>query len=437
MPGFCADARGKRLAQWGPPGSPNYMKDTGRAMDRGRGMPEIPEHLREFYEKGPVRATVMAIGEDGTLTLASDAISRLRPGLRMALWRPETLDRKSGVPRDAALKDRIELIILGIAERQAIARACYLQDSVRHVRVGDRFTTGESWFSVAGMVVPRLNAPPPPPRKPEPPRLEEVSEGLRKALEEGEWPDGRRLAVGVGHYGLEYQVAVRDDHVIQEPLFDPFSRVTMPAWHESEAIIVWTPLPPNRKPVKLKEVREGLRNALEKARWPQGRSLAVGTGSGGTNYYASLRDGFVLIYQKIAANAISIPLPEPEGVVWRPILTENGGHRLMAVSEGLRQALNVGNGPEHPGRYVRYIAKGVGREGTEYRAHIWHDDRVVIDLAEDFVLTRCGFVEVGPDDRLSMRLPEPEGVVWYPLFPAAFFPSPLYPSRRPWWRFWK
>jgi hypothetical protein len=84
--------------------------------------------------------------------------------------------------------------------------------------------------------------------EPERPKLGEVSEGLRKALEEGVWPDGRRRAIGVRYYGperLEYHAAVHGDRVHLEQVFDPISRTTVPVRSEPKDT-VWKPRLPSR-----------------------------------------------------------------------------------------------------------------------------------------------------------------------------------------------
>lgn len=323
-----------------------------------------------------------------------------------------------------------------VGAREAIAKACYFASSVRPIQAGDQFTTGDRTFSVAGMAVPRYHQPSPPATEPGHRGLEAVSAGRRAALAEAAWPDGERRAVGVGASGLEYQATTRGSRAIIEPGLDPSCRSRDLIWHEPEAI-VWTPSLPDRRPLPLNQVSGGLQRVLETARWPFGRCLAVGARHDGTRYYACRSDGLVFIYQRPTPNAIRLPLPEPVGVDWKPAMMQQEWLPLDAVSEGLREALDIGKGLEHPGRCLRHVAGGMGRDGTEYRVHVWRNDFVLIELADDFLLTRYGFVEVGPDERLSNPLAEPEDAVWQPLFPSAYVPTPLCPSRRTWWRFQK
>jgi len=160
MPGFCADVRGESPHRC----AGSYVKRADPEANPGEGEPLIPDRFREFYEKGPVRARVAAIGDDGTLTLDQGAADRLRPGMRMALWRPESIDPVTGVPRHLRWGEWIELIVESVGERDAVARVHYFRNSERRVQVGDQFTTGERWFSVAGTGVPRLPEPPHRPR---------------------------------------------------------------------------------------------------------------------------------------------------------------------------------------------------------------------------------------------------------------------------------
>jgi hypothetical protein len=156
MPGLCADARGEAPDRC----AGSYVKRADPDADPGDGEPLIPDRFREFYEKGPVRARVAAIGDDGTLTLDQGAADRLRPGMRMALWRPESIDPVTGLPRQFRWGEGMELIVERVGEHEAVARVQYFRNSERRVQVGHRFTTGERWFSVAGTGVPRLPEPP-------------------------------------------------------------------------------------------------------------------------------------------------------------------------------------------------------------------------------------------------------------------------------------
>lgn len=159
MPGFCAEARGGSPPRWSV-GIPNYMKQPALTSDPGEGEPLIPDRFWEFYEKGPVRASIAATGDAGMVMLDRGAADRLQPGMRLAFRLLEAIDPTTGFFRTVGGPDRLELIVESIREHEATARACYFWNSERPVQVGDEFTTGEKGFSVAGTGVPRLPEPP-------------------------------------------------------------------------------------------------------------------------------------------------------------------------------------------------------------------------------------------------------------------------------------
>jgi uncharacterized protein YeaC (DUF1315 family) len=272
------------------------------------------------------------------------------------------------------------------------------------------------------------------PRRPDPKpvKLQEVREGLRNALQQAQWPDGRWLAVGVGPDGMKYDAFRRDDLVVIEE--EQPAGVMTPLRVSEPEDVVWRPLLPVQKPVLLDEVSGRLRKALEEGRWPDGRHLAWGVGPDGTEYdaslawdHASLRR-VVFIYEIIAGTPLGIPLPEPEGVTWRPPLTDKDLIKLEAVSEGLRTALEEGRSPDGK----RRSAIGVGPDGMKYCASVVHDDLVFIDFADDRVFKGIAFVDNRPFARERIPIAEPAGVVWQPYF------DPVPPARRrPWWQFWK
>jgi hypothetical protein len=259
-----------------------------------------------------------------------------------------------------------------------------------------------------------------------PVKLEEVSESLRKALEGARWLDGHRYAVGIAPDGMPCRAFLRDDLVFIEEGWTvgwTDHRISEPEG------VVWRRSLPDQEPVDLKEVGEGLRKALEEGRWPDGQCYAAGVGLDGTEYRASLRHDLVFMHEIIHCNSIDIPLPEPEGVVWKPILTENDWVKLDQVSEGLRRALEEGEWANG----TRY-AVGVGPDGMQYRAFVWHNDFVFIDFTDDPLFMRLRFHELKPYGRMRVPIPEPESVVWKPFFdPYKISPS----QRRAWWRFWK
>ena len=79
--------------------------------------------------------------------------------------------------------------------------------------------------------------------------------------------------------------------------------------------------PPESAWLRYEEVSEGLRRALEAGRWPLGRGLAIGIGPDGAEYAAAACNGLVLIHECPLHGLAPIPIAEPDGVVWKPILT--------------------------------------------------------------------------------------------------------------------
>jgi hypothetical protein len=77
----------------------------------------------------------------------------------------------------------------------------------------------------------------------------------------------------------------------------------------------------------------------------------------------SLGEQCVSIYQVVAGAELRGPISEPAGVVWKPTLREQDWVQLGEVSEELRKAMKEGDWG---------VAVGVGPDGTEYRAHVWH-----------------------------------------------------------------
>jgi hypothetical protein len=245
--------------------------------------------------------------------------------------------------------------------------------------------------------------------------IEEVSEGLRKALEEGRDPNGRGTALGVGPDGRPYKARLHGGFVsiyidypgpvlVHTPILEPEG-------------VVWRPLTSARSRIaKLTEVSEGLREALREARWPDGRRIAAGVGPEGSEYRAHLREQDVTIYQVVAGTELRSAIAEPAGVVWKPTLREKDWVQLEEVSEALRKALKEAE---------RGAAVGVGPDGTEYRACVWHERLVYIGVENK---------ELAAYDTADCRIPmpEPPGAAWTPFVS----PHPR-PRRRPRWRFWK
>jgi hypothetical protein len=236
-----------------------------------------------------------------------------------------------------------------------------------------------------------------------PSTLEEVSEELRRALEESRRWDGRRVAEGVGPGGMRCRAELRDGLV--------FIKEELPAGAQTDhrvaepVGVVWRPRPRGWQYLKLEEISEGLRSVLEKA--PQTsygeRHLASGVGPNGTEYDACLRHNLVTIGEVIAQTSESVTMPEPADVGWKPVLAEPDWVRLDEVGEGLRKALEEARQPDGWG-----TALGVGPDGIPYQARL-----------------HGGFVSIWVDDpcaRIRMNILEPAGVVWRPLISS---PAPV------------
>jgi hypothetical protein len=319
-------------------------------------------------------------------------LNEVSEGLRQALERGRCLNcrRAKGVGADGTKYDAAELYEL----------VCIEELPYHPLRTHIPEPEGVVWKPVLGEVGSV--------------RLEEISEGLRKALNEGRRPDGQRRAVGVGLDGMRYVVTLRDDSVY---IWEDIAGVRISSPISEPEDVIWKPVLPNEHPITLDAVSEGLRKALTEARWPDGRRLAAGVGPDGMQYDASLHHGLVSICETLAYTSFGIAIPEPEGVVWKPILTKQDWVKLKEVSEGLRKALEKREG--FLGQ--RGLAEGVGPDGTEYQAAVWHRRLVCIDFAE--IATKA-------DGTLPLRvpMPEPDRVVWKPMFPSI---------RRPWWQVWK
>jgi hypothetical protein len=160
------------------------------------------------------------------------------------------------------------------------------------------------------------------PAGPQSVRLEEVSGGLRRALEEARWPDGRRIADGMGADGKEYYAGLNDDRVV---IYEIVYGVRFPIPIAEPEGVVWKPTLTEREWVKIGQVSEGLRKALEKGQWPDGRRLATGEAPDGTRYNAAVvRNDLIEIgladIEVKDFMRFPVPLPEPEGVNWEPLL---------------------------------------------------------------------------------------------------------------------
>ncbi len=135
-------------AAWKAPPTEEHVHDYIKVAAGGaapvRARPLIPERYREFYQRGAIEAKVVRINSDGTVTLNKGSRNRLKPGLLMAIVEYEP----------------INLEVVTVSEREAVAKLFYFWNSSRWVRVGDQFTTGGEWNRPRGTGFQRLSAPP-------------------------------------------------------------------------------------------------------------------------------------------------------------------------------------------------------------------------------------------------------------------------------------
>lgn len=240
--------------------------------------------------------------------------------------------------------------------------------------------------------------------------LESVSRELRRALEAARHPDGWSYASGIAPNGMACEARMhRNTVMIREEA--PVGALRHSYIAEPEGA-VWRGCLPDPVPVKLKTVSYGLQAALEAARWPHGRRSAIGIGRDGTEYVASLSGELVSIEEVFAFSTFGFPIPEPEGVVWKPTLTEREWVRRTEVSAGLHTALERGE-PWFDKRY----AAGVGPDGKKYRAEEWHDDLVFIDYLGVHSWGDCRTSGGQLRSCARIPLPEPAGVVWQAFYP--------------------
>lgn len=129
MPGFCVAAANEEL-----PAVLDYIKCDGSQQSPVEGAPLIPTRYQEFYEKGPIVATVVRIDEDENAVLDKGTGDRLKPGMLLAI----------------NAFARIDLKVISTTSNEAVARPLYFRNSGHAVKVGDRFTTGSYWHRPAG-----------------------------------------------------------------------------------------------------------------------------------------------------------------------------------------------------------------------------------------------------------------------------------------------
>jgi hypothetical protein len=146
MPAFCAQS-GRHRTQMNRVDSlsPDYIKRYRKKNPPPlRGEPSIPERYKHFYEEGPIEAEVIDAEKKSLVVLNKGSRDRLEAEMLMVL--------SDG--RDP------ELQIVFVADHTSTARALYWPFASRHVRVGDRFTTGCHNDRPAGPAFARFDKPP-------------------------------------------------------------------------------------------------------------------------------------------------------------------------------------------------------------------------------------------------------------------------------------
>jgi hypothetical protein len=147
-----------------------------------------------------------------------------------------------------------------------------------------------------------------------------VSERLREALREARWPDGKRIALGLGQEGSEYHAYLNEPNV---SIYQVVAATELHSAISEPAGVVWKAALREQDWVRLEEVSAALRNAMKEG----DRGLAVGVGPDGTEYRACAwhrRLVFIDVagWELTVVNtpAFRVPLPEPPGVVWKPFV---------------------------------------------------------------------------------------------------------------------
>ena len=147
IPALCADARGKAPPQEARVNGLYLVKVLASGAPAGMGAPVVPKRFRHFYESGPIRAQVVRVNDDGTVTLDKGSDDRLQVGMWLTIgW----------------FRDDIEAEVISVSEHSAVARAYYSQRSERRIAPGERLTTGERGQYPLHAARERLTEPPPP-----------------------------------------------------------------------------------------------------------------------------------------------------------------------------------------------------------------------------------------------------------------------------------
>lgn len=145
-PGFAAAAGFGQLPGGEGVHGPDFVKTSVLPLPPRRGKPLLPERFRGFYQLGPVAAKVVKLEPNGRVRIKSTRPSGLRVGLLL------------GADSFAAM----ELKVVEVAERDALAEVFYFPNSGVPVKVGQEFTTGSFLKRPLGTGFERRRQLPPP-----------------------------------------------------------------------------------------------------------------------------------------------------------------------------------------------------------------------------------------------------------------------------------
>lgn len=127
MPGFCdAVVAGDTITAIGLRGTDYVTMEGGKPL-AVHGKPFVPSRYREFLDKGAVRAKVISVSADGSVTLDKGSADRVEPGMLFTT---------------AASKD-IDVNVVKVDAHRSVGQARYFRNSDGRVEAGDRLTTGD------------------------------------------------------------------------------------------------------------------------------------------------------------------------------------------------------------------------------------------------------------------------------------------------------
>lgn len=122
----------------------DYVKAEKVRGAVGSGRPLLPMRYLPFYEKGPVKASVVRIQDSRHVIINKGSVDRVRPGLLFTM----------------SASGDIDLEVVRVGKRESEARPVYFFNSDAPVKVGDSFTTGDTWARPHGTGYQRFSDPP-------------------------------------------------------------------------------------------------------------------------------------------------------------------------------------------------------------------------------------------------------------------------------------